>query len=121
MTEYEKMLNNMPYDYTDPEIQARIKHTYEAMRAFNQCGAWDMDEFHRCKRALLPNAHPSALVIPPFHCDHGERITLGEGVVINFNGVFLDGGGITIGNHTLIGPNCQLLTPDHPQLLLPRA
>ena len=43
MTEYEKMLNNLPYDYTAPEIQARIRHTYEAMRAFNQCGAWDMD------------------------------------------------------------------------------
>ena len=65
MTEYEKMCNNMPYDYTDPEIQARIRHTYEAMRALNQCGAWDMDECRRCTKALLPNAHPSALVIPP--------------------------------------------------------
>ena len=120
MTEYEKMLNNLPYDYTDAEIQGRIRHTYEAMRAFNQCGAWDMEEAQRCMLDLLPNAHPSALVIPPFHCDHGERIILGEGVVVNFNGVFLDGGGISIGNHTLIGPNCQLLTPDHPHDYLER-
>ena len=120
MTEYEKMLNNLPYDYTDEEIQARIVHTYKAIRALNQCGAWDMDEFRRCLKDLLPNAHPSVLVIPPFHCDHGERITLGEGVVVNFNGVFLDGGGITVGNHTLIGPNCQLLTPDHPHHYLER-
>ena len=120
MTEYEKMLNNLPYDYTDEEIQTRIKQTYYAMRDFNQCGAWDMDEFHRCQQKLLPNAHPSALVIPPFHCDHGDRITIGEGVVINFNAVFLDGGGITIGAHTLIGPNCQLLTPDHPHNYLER-
>lgn len=28
MTEYEKMIHNQPYDYTDPEIQARIKQTY---------------------------------------------------------------------------------------------
>ena len=48
MTEYEKMLNNLPYDYTDAEIQSRIKQTYYAMRDFNQCGAWDMDEFRRC-------------------------------------------------------------------------
>ena len=120
MTEYEKMLNNLPYDYTDAEIQARIKQTYYAMRDFNQCGAWDMDEFRRCQQKLLPNAHPSALVIPPFHCDHGDRISIGEGVVINFNAVFLDGGGITIGAHTLIGPNCQLLTPDHPHDYLER-
>ena len=45
---------------------------------------------------------------------------MGEGVFVNFNAVFLDGGGITIGAHTLIGPNCQLLTPDHPHDYLER-
>ena len=60
MTEYEKMLGNLPYDYTDEEIQARIVHTYEAMRALNQCGAWDKEELRRCIHDLLPNAHPSA-------------------------------------------------------------
>lgn len=43
MTEYEKMLNNQPYDYTDKEIQEHILHTYYAMRDFNRCGAWDME------------------------------------------------------------------------------
>ena len=120
MTEYEKMINNWPYDYTDEEIQQRIRHTYEAMRALNQCGAWDMEELHRCIRDLIPDAHPSVVICPPFHCDHGYRITIGEGSFINFNGTFLDSGGITIGNHTLIGPNCQLLTPDHPHNYLER-
>ena len=120
MTEYEKMLNHLQYDYTDAEIQAHIKQTYYAMRDFNQCGAWDMEAFRRCQQVLLPDAHPSALVIPPFHCDFGDRITLGEGVVVNFNAVMLDCGGITIGAHTLIGPNCQLLTPDHPHNYLER-
>ena len=52
--------------------------------------------------------------MPPFYCDHGHPIHLGEGVFINANCTFLDGGGITIGAHTLIGPNCQLYTPQHP-------
>ena len=43
MTEYEKMLHNLPYDYTDEEIQANILRAYYAMRDLNQCGAWDMD------------------------------------------------------------------------------
>ena len=114
MTEYEKMLHNLPYDYTDKEVQANILRAYYAMRDLNQCGAWDMDELHRCIKALIPDAHPSVIICPPFHCDHGNRISIGEGSMVNFNGVFLDGGGITIGAHTLIGPNCQLLTPDHP-------
>ena len=120
MTEYEKMLHNLPYDYTDKEVQANILRAYYAMRDLNQCGAWDMDELHRCIKALIPDAHPSVIICPPFHCDHGNRISIGEGSFINFNGVFLDGGGITIGAHTLIGPNCQLLTPDHPHDYLER-
>ena len=120
MTEYEKMYHNLQYDYTDKEVQAHIKQTYLAMRDFNRCGAWNMEEFHRCQQVLLPNAHPSALVIPPFHCDFGDRITMAEGVVVNFKAVMLDCGGITIGAHTLIGPNCQLLTPDHPHNYLER-
>lgn len=114
MTEYEKMLANQQYDYTDPEVQQHILRAHNAMRKFNQCGAWDMDELHRCKLELLPHAHPTSLVIPPFHCDHGDRIEIGEGCVINFGGNFLDGGGIKIGRHVQIGPGCFLLTPDHP-------
>ena len=52
MTEYEKMLHNLPYDYTGKEVQANILRAYYAMRDLNQCGAWDMDELHRCIHAL---------------------------------------------------------------------
>ena len=39
---------------------------------------------------------------------------LGENVFINYNGTMLDGGLITIGSNTQVGPNCQFLTPNHP-------
>ena len=32
---------------------------------------------------------------------------------MNHNCVFLDAGGITIGNHVLIGPNVGIYTPEH--------
>ena len=44
MTEYEKMLNNLPYNYKDKEVQAGILRAYYAMRDLNRCGAWDMEE-----------------------------------------------------------------------------
>ena len=47
-------------------------------------------------------------------CDHGHGIHLGENVFINYNCTILDGGLITIGDNTQIGPNCQFLTPNHP-------
>ena len=52
--------------------------------------------------------------MPPFFCDHGHGIRLGEEVFVNANCTFLDSGTITIGARTKIGPNCQLYTPQHP-------
>ena len=37
---------------------------------------------------------------PPFHCDYGFNIFLGEGVFLNFNCVILDVVPVTIGDGT---------------------
>ena len=65
-------------------------------------------------KSLLFDCDKMAAQLPPFYCDHGHGIILGEGVFVNYNCTFLDGGYIRIGDHTLIGPNCQLYTPHHP-------
>jgi maltose O-acetyltransferase len=54
-------------------------------------------------------------VRPPFHCDYGFNITLGDGVFINFGAVILDIAAVTIGDKTQIGPGVQILTADHPR------
>ena len=62
---------------------------------------------------MIPGIPTSTVIAPPFHCDHGHGIHLGENVIININAVMLDGGDITIGDHTLIGPNCAFYTSCH--------
>jgi maltose O-acetyltransferase len=52
---------------------------------------------------------------PPFQCDYGAQIGLGDGVFVNFGGIFLDCAAITIGDQVQIGPGVQLLTADHPR------
>ena len=51
---------------------------------------------------------------PPFYCDYGSNIELGERVFFNFNCVVLDVCRVTIGDYTLFGPAVQILTPMHP-------
>ena len=65
-------------------------------------------------RALVPGIPETSIICPPFHCDHGDGIKLGEHVFVNANCTFLDGGYITIGAHTLVGPCVQIYTPHHP-------
>lgn len=59
-------------------------------------------------------------IYPPFYCDHGLNIALGESVFINQNCSFYDIGGITIGDRTMIGPGVTLITAGHPVPLLER-
>jgi maltose O-acetyltransferase len=54
------------------------------------------------------------VVRPPFYCDYGSQIRIGDRSYVNFNAVLLDVAAIEIGADVQIGPNVQLLTPHHP-------
>lgn len=56
----------------------------------------------------------TATIYPPFYCDYGLDIELGERVFVNQGCWFLDLGGISIGDRTMIGPNVTLSTAGHP-------
>jgi maltose O-acetyltransferase len=56
----------------------------------------------------------SAWMQPPFYCDYGSNIELGERVFFNFNCIVLDVCRVRIGDYTLLGPGVQILTPMHP-------
>ncbi|MGB0495373.1 MAG: DapH/DapD/GlmU-related protein [Kangiellaceae bacterium] len=48
-----------------------------------------------------------------FHCDYGNKISIGERSYFNINCTILDGGLVIIGDDVLIGPNVQILTINH--------
>ena len=51
---------------------------------------------------------------PPFFCDYGYNISIGDGAFMNFNCVVLDVCKVTIGDFTLFGPAVQIYTATHP-------
>ena len=120
MTELEKMLAGELYDYTKPDVAESLRRKRVNLARFNAVSFDDHPAYEEALAALIPRHAPTARIMPPFHCDHGHPIQLGEGVFINANCTFLDGGGISIGDRTLIGPNCQLYTPQHPTDYLER-
>jgi acetyltransferase-like isoleucine patch superfamily enzyme len=56
----------------------------------------------------------TAVVHPPFWCTQGLGIELGERVFVGQACSFLDLGGITVGEHTMISPKVTLITEGHP-------
>ena len=56
----------------------------------------------------------NACILPPFNCDYGCFIEIGDNVFINYNCVILDCVKVKIGNNVLFGPNVSLYPATHP-------
>lgn len=112
-TEIEKMRNGELADMAAPEIQQSFIHAKKLLARMRFLSLYD-PQLRPLLEDLVPGIPASSAICPPFHCDHGHGIRLGEHVFINANCTFLDGGIISIGKHTLIGPNVQIYTPHHP-------
>ena len=75
----------------------------------------DLDARNALLGEILGRPVPETVTIyPPFYSDHGLGIELGDRVFVNQGCYFLDLGGISIGDRTMIGPQVTLSTADIP-------
>lgn len=113
-SEREKMLNGALYNALDPELVAARIHVRDLCQQLN--ASKEADEALRrelCQR-IFGKGGDSVWMQPPFFCDYGSNIELGERVFFNFNCIVLDVCKVTVGDFTLFGPGVQVLTPLHP-------
>jgi maltose O-acetyltransferase len=113
-TEKQKMLAGELYR-VDAELAADQAATKEWLVRYNAALARPVSERHALLSERLAHAGSSAVIRPPFFCDYGYNIHLGDGVFLNFNCVILDVVEVTIGDRTQIGPAVQIYTADHPR------
>ena len=113
-TEREKMLAGELYDPFDPELVAARARARELCLDLNATREARQDERRRILRQLFGRGGDTVWMQPPFFCDYGANIELGERVFFNFNCVVLDVCRVRIGDFTLFGPAVQVYTPLHP-------
>jgi maltose O-acetyltransferase len=114
-TEKQKMLAGAPYDVCDPELQADLASAGKWMARYNAALGQPTAMWHALLMERLAVVGQGALIRPPFHCDYGFNISLGEGAFLNFGCVILDVAPVAIGAYTRIGPTVQIYTADHPR------
>lgn len=107
------MLAGELYNALDPELVRERAHCRDLCQRLNASRENDRDERRQILDELLAAA-PGATIQPPFYCDYGTNITLGENVYFNFNCVVLDVMAVHIGANTLMGPAVQIYTATHP-------
>lgn len=102
------------YDPLDPELVSLRSRARELCQQLNLSREEDVELRARILGDLLGAGAASAWIQPPFFCDYGFNITLGERVFFNFNCVVLDVCPISIGDYSMFGPAVQIYTPLHP-------
>jgi maltose O-acetyltransferase len=114
MTEREKMLAGELYDPLDAELVAARERARDRCQDLNATREAHTVERRRILTQLFGRGGDTVWMQPPFYCDYGVNIELGERVFFNFNCVVLDVCPIRIGDYTLFGPAVQIYTPMHP-------
>lgn len=114
-TEREKMLAGDLYRASDPELGAMRTRARELTRAYNDSSPDAREHRRTILEDLFRHAGLDIEIEPPFHCDYGAHITMGDGTFLNFNCVILDVTPVTIGRRVLIGPAVQIIAADHPR------
>jgi maltose O-acetyltransferase len=113
-TEKEKMLAGELYR-PDAELGAEQAAAKAWIARYNASLALPVAERHALLREHLAHVGSGAVIRPPFFCDYGTNIRLGDGVFLNFNCVILDVVEVTIGDRTQLGPAVQIYAADHPR------
>jgi maltose O-acetyltransferase len=114
-SEKQKMLAGELYSAADPELQADIAAAQAWLARYNATLAASPDARRRLLAEGLGAVGQGVEVRPPFHCDYGYNIRLGDGAFLNFNCLILDVAPVVIGDRTAIGPGVQILAADHPR------
>lgn len=115
MTEKEKAAEGLLYDanYDTALIEERIvckSICYE----YNQLHPAKLEHRKEIIRKLFGKTGKEFLIEPPFVCDYGYNIEIGENFYVNHNCVILDAAKVTFGDNVFVAPNCGFYTAGHP-------
>jgi maltose O-acetyltransferase len=113
-SEREKMLAGELYDALDPELVAARNRARDLCQVLNASREGDQELRRSICTALFGIGGETVWMQPPFYCDYGSNIELGDRVFFNFNCIVLDVCRVAIGDYTMFGPGVQILTPMHP-------
>jgi maltose O-acetyltransferase len=113
-TEKEKMLAGELYDPLDKQLSDERLKARLLIKELNDSREDQTEERSLILKKLIPNSGTDLWLQPPFYCDYGSNIIIGDKVFFNFNCVVLDVTLVTIGSRTMFGPNVQVYTATHP-------
>ncbi len=98
-------------DPLDPELVAARGRARDLCQQLNATREAEEATRRGILRDLFGKGGNTVWMQPPFYCDYGTNIELGERVFFNFNCIVLDVCPVRIGDFTLFGPAVRFIRP----------
>lgn len=114
MNQKERMLKGLPYLSNEDGLFEERQRAKELCYEVNNCAPNDVKRRAELLCELLPNASKKIYIEPPFRCDYGSNIYIGDSFYANYNLTVLDCAKVEISDNVLIGPNVCITTAGHP-------
>ena len=108
------MLAGALYDALGPELVQARERARDLCQDLNATREREQDTRRQILNELFGSGGDSVWLQPPFFCDYGSNLYLGERVYFNFNCVVLDVCEVRIGDYSFFGPAVQIYTATHP-------
>ena len=97
----------------NPNYENVIRESKEKCYRYNQLSPNDNKQQQEILRTLLGKMGNEVMFVPPFWCDYGYNIEVGDYFYANHNLIIQDGASVTFGDHVFIAPNVTFTTAEH--------
>lgn len=102
------------YQAMGRELFDERQYAKEQLHIFNHLEPSKVKARNQIIKKLFGETTNLFFIEPPFRCDYGYNIFLGDNFYANFNLTILDCAPVNIGANVMIGPNVSIFTAGHP-------
>lgn len=110
----QRMLAGELYMAADPELRKDNQRNRRLTYEYNLTQYDETERRVEIIQELLGKIGKNGHIEPPFRCDYGNNIYIGDNFYANFDCVILDICEIHIGNNVMFGPRVHLYAASHP-------
>ena len=114
MNQKERMLAGLPYKAWLDGLTEEREENKKRIYRYNNTPPEQGEELGALIREIIGKCGKNIFIEPPFRCDYGSNIEVGENFFANYNLTILDVGKVTIGKNAQIAPNVSIFTAGHP-------
>lgn len=97
----------------NPQFEEEIKKCKDKCFEYNKLNPNDRETQRKMLADILGSMGKETIITPPFWCDYGYNISVGDYFYSNHNMIITDGAKVSFGDNVFVAPNCCFTTAEH--------